>query len=93
MIKNLVLDNTCSVSGASYVAGIAGGTSGTGTVTFRNVGNEAAGIVGVSMGGTINFSITNCYNTGDVTGSKQSAAICAYVGKKSVLKTYTTQER
>lgn len=95
MIKNLVLDNTCSVSGASYVAGIAGGTSGTGTVTFRNVGNEvavtasglnAAEIVGVSMGGTINFSITNCYNTGDVTGSKQSAAICAYVGKKSVLK-------
>lgn len=95
VIKNLVLDNTCSVSGASYVAGIAGGTSGTGTVTFRNVGNEAAvtasglnaaGIVGVSMGGTINFSITNCYNTGDVTGSKQSAAICAYVGKKSVLK-------
>ena len=40
-IKNVIVDNGSSVTGLRFVAGIAGGTNGDGTVTFENCGNEA----------------------------------------------------
>ena len=58
-IKNVIVDWSCFISGKRFVAGIAGGTNGGGSVTFENCGNEAsigaaeenaAGICGVSMG-------------------------------------------
>ena len=35
-IKNVIVDWSCFVSGKRFVAGIAGGTNGGGTVTFEN---------------------------------------------------------
>ncbi len=87
-VKNLVLQGT--VSGDSYVGGIAGGALGDGTVTIENCGNEAsvtatsvnaAGIIGMSG---ISVIITNCYNTGAISGEKECAAICGWAGSAEV---------
>lgn len=93
-ISNLILDSSCSISGTRYV-GLAGGATGSGNVTFSMVGNEAdvtgtgvnvAGIIGCNKGSACVFSITNCYNTGDVTGSSECAAICGWVGSSATLQ-------
>ena len=41
-IKNIIVDNGSAVSGKCFVAAIAGGTNGGGTVTFENCGNEGS---------------------------------------------------
>ena len=93
-ISNLVLDSSCSISGANYVA-LAGGSTGAGNVTFSCVGNEAnvtgtgsnaAGIIGCNKGSSCTFSITNCYNTGDITGANESAAICGWLGTNADMR-------
>lgn len=90
-IENLIIDNTCSISGGKYVAAFAGGSSGSGDMYFRNLGNEAditgtganvAAIVGVSMSSKAAFHVFNSYNTGKITGSKECAAITGWGGKK-----------
>ena len=92
-ISNLILDSSCSISGGNYV-GLAGGSTGAGNVSFSCVGNEAnvtatganaAGIIGCNKGSTCTFSITNCYNTGDITGASESAAICGWLGTNATL--------
>ena len=93
-ISNLVLDSSCSISGGSYV-GLAGGSSGAGNVTFSRVGNEAtvtatganaAGIIGCNKGSTCTFFIYNCYNTGNITGNSESAAICGWFGTNATIE-------
>ena len=85
-IKNFVLDNTCSISGASYV-GIIGGTNGSGKVYITNVGNEGpvtgtganvSGIIGVDMLGSADMFITNCFVVGAIKGARESATICSW---------------
>lgn len=94
-IKNVVIDSSCSISGREFCGGIAGGSTGGGTVTFENCGNEgtiitnganAAGIIGVSLNGLCNFNITNCYNAGSIKGGKESAALSGWVGGSSVIR-------
>ena len=89
-IKNVVTRG--SVSGSKYCAGIIGGSNGAGTITISNCGNEAdvtttginaAGIVGVNIGGKTIYHITNCYNTGTITSGGESAAISGYIGSTS----------
>ena len=93
-ISNLVLDSSCSISGGNYVA-LIGGSIGAGGVTVSCVGNEAnvtgtganaAGIIGCNKGSSCIFSITDCYNTGDITGSSESAAICGWFGTSGTLQ-------
>ena len=93
-ISNLVLDSSCSINGSNYV-GLAGGSTGAGSVTFSCVGNEAnvtatgynaAGIIGCNKGSTCTFTITNCYNTGDITGNGESAAICGWLGTNATME-------
>ncbi len=93
-ICNVVLDSSCSISGANYV-GLAGGSTGAGKVTFSFVGNEAdvtatganaAGIIGYNKGSTCTFTITNCYNTGDITGKSETAAISGWLGTNATLQ-------
>ena len=90
-IKNFILDNTCSINGASY-CGIIGGTNGGGTIHITNVGNEGtvtggganvSGIIGVDMGGSIDMHITNCYVTGAISGNRESATICSWSSANS----------
>ena len=88
-IKNVIVDNSCSVSGKCFVAAIAGGTNGGGSVTFENCGNEgsvgaqeqnAAGICGVSMNSACGIRLLNCFNAGGITGGREAAALCGWVG-------------
>lgn len=88
IIRNFVLDNTCTIDGASYV-GVIGGNNAAGTIVVESVGMEgnvsgsganAAGLYGVNMGNSGNIYITNCYVTGTVTGSRESAALCGWGG-------------
>ncbi len=88
-IKNVIIDWSCFVSGKRFVAGIAGGTNGGGTVTFENCGNEAsigaaeenaAGICGVSMSSACGIRLLNCFNTGGISGNRECAALCGWVG-------------
>ena len=93
-IENFVLDNTCSISGASY-CGIIGGTNGSGQVHITNVGNEGtvtgsganvSGIIGVDMGGAADMFITNCFVTGAIKGNRESATICSWSNSRSVVE-------
>ena len=98
VIRNVILDATCAVTGRNYVGGIAGAAKGAGTVTIENCGNEgsvactgsdgwywnlrAAGIIGSADGRDGDamrptIVIRNCYNTGDISGTLRTAAICA----------------
>ena len=74
---------------------MAGGSTGSGNITISKVGNEAtvtatgsnaAGIIGCNKGSTCSFSITDCYNAGDITGNNESAAICGWFGTSGTLK-------
>ena len=94
VIKNFIFDNTCSIK-ASAFAGIIGGTNGSGNVYLSNLGNEghvetvnenAAGIIGVDMGGAATLHITNCYVTGSVKGGRESATICGWSNGSSVIE-------
>ena len=88
-IKNVVMDALCEISGKCFVGGIAGGTNGGGTVIFENCGNagmvgaqeqNAAGIIGVSMGSQCGIKLIRCFNVGGVAGARESAALCGWVG-------------
>ncbi len=91
-IKNLIIDASCSINGSAWVGAFAGGTNGSGTVTFENCGNQgmvsavyenAAGICGVSMGGQCAIKIYRCFNTGGIVGGRESAAFCGWCGNGS----------
>lgn len=93
-IKNLVLDSSSSISGNAYV-GIVGVSSGSGLVTISCVGNEAditgtaqnaAGIIGCNMGSSCEFFISDCYNTGTITGGYESASICGWIGNNAMMQ-------
>jgi len=88
-IKNVIVDWSCVISGSAFVGGIAGGTNGGGSVTFENCGNEAsvgavnqnaAGICGVSMDSACGIVMKNCFNTGGISGDRECAALCGWVG-------------
>ena len=93
-ISNLVLDSSCSISGANYV-GLVGGSTGAGSITFSCVGNEAnvtgtginaAGIIGCNKGSNCTFYLYDCYNTGNISGKSESAAICGWLGTNATLQ-------
>ncbi len=98
VIRNVIIDATCSITGRNYVGGIAGSAKGAGNVTIENCGNEgtvacsgvdgwywnlrAAGIIGSADGrdgaGLMPaIVIRNCYNTGAISGTLRTAALCA----------------
>ena len=93
-IKNLVLDSSSSITGGAYI-GIVGVSSGTGLITLSCVGNEAnitgsaqnaAGIIGCNMGSSCEFFISDCYNTGTITGGYESASICGWIGSNGMMQ-------
>ena len=99
-IQNVVVKG--SISGNSYVGGIAGGSNGSADgkkLSIINCGNEAtitaaeangAGIIGVNMSGAAHFYISNCYNVGNVTSGRESGAITGWTGgdKSTIENTY-----
>ena len=88
-IKNLTLDASCSIEGASYTAGFVGKTTGMGTITFENVymhgnvtcnGANGAAIYACNMGSTMTVVMTNCGVTGNVYGEREAGALSGWVG-------------
>ena len=92
-IKNLIIDESCSIHAYNRVGGVAGSYQNGGmTITIENVLNEAtitaehqdaAGIIGGHEGGDPTMIIKNVMNTGTIT-AKNSApyagALCCYFG-------------
>ena len=94
VVRNVTLDNTCSISGGSYVAGIVGIAYNTGTLTIENCGNEAsvdaagmnaAGILGCAWAQATTVVITNCYNAGTVSAAGESAGISGWLGSNATV--------
>ena len=88
-IRNLILDETCSITGYDRV-GLIGRSSKGGAVYLDNLGNEGtvtatyqagAGIMGNANNGSIAY-INNCYSTGAISSGsgKNSAQICGWLG-------------
>ncbi len=60
-------------------------------VTVTSTGANAAGIVGVCMGDSATLTIKNCFNTGNISGGKESAAISGWLGKNALcMNVYNT---
>ncbi|MBO4550043.1 MAG: hypothetical protein J5733_04875, partial [Bacteroidaceae bacterium] len=98
VIRNFVLDETCSISGSAYV-GIIGGSNGSGTVTMERLGNEgsvtaanqnAGGIFGCNMGGAATPIFRNCYVTGHVKGGRESGQITGYAARGEAYNCYAS---
>lgn len=92
VIKNFVLDETCSISGNAFCGVIGGTVNASGKIYITNVGNEgtvtttnqnAAGIIGVDQGGSTDMFISNCWVTGAINGGRESGAICGYSSANS----------
>ena len=95
-IKNVVLDETCSIEGLGY-CGIVGMTAEwAGHVTFLNVGMDgnvncteganAGGVLGCVMGSTCHITIDNCYMTGDCDGPKENGSFSGWLGSYCEIK-------
>ena len=91
VIRNLIIDSSCSVTGPSAIGGITGAaqTDGGSPLVIENCINEAtitatsgsaSGILGVGQSAYPTIQIKNCLNTGDITGSP-ATAFCAWINK------------
>ena len=90
VIRNLIIDSSCSVTGPSGIGGIAGAaqTDVAGyPLIIENCINEApitattgsaAGILGVGQSAYPTIQLKNCLNTGDITGNP-ATAFCAWI--------------
>ena len=91
VIRNLIIDSSCSVTGPSGIGGLVGAAQiDTGTpLVIENCINEAtvtattgsaSGILGVGQSGYPTIQLKNCLNTGDITGSP-ATAFCSWINK------------
>ena len=95
IVRNLFIDSDCSVSiesgnAAGLVGRINSRNSNANIIMIENCGNEAdvtstnsggaAGIVGTVVSTQVGLIIRNCYNMGLISGTMESAAICAWTG-------------
>lgn len=100
VIENIIIDASCSIKGRSFPAGILGHVWGEGVIV-RNCGNEASitavkdgnGDGGQNAAGIVGCSekivyISNCYNTGSISGDRECAGICAWMGNSESTITY-----
>jgi len=92
-IKNLIIDESCSIHAYNRVGGVTGTYQNGGmTITIENVVNEAdvtaehqdaGGIFGGHQAGNPTIIIRNCMNTGTITAKNEhpyAGAICCYLG-------------
>ena len=91
VVRNLIIDASCSVTGPSGIGGITGAAQiDTGTpIVIENCVNEASitatsgsasGILGVGQSGYPIIQLKNCLNTGDITGAP-ATAFCSWINK------------
>ena len=91
VIRNLIIDSTCEVTGPSAIGGLVGAaqTDGGSPLVIENCVNEAtvtatsgsaSGILGVGQSAYPAIQIKNCLNTGEITGSP-ATAFCSWINK------------
>lgn len=91
VIRNLIIDSSCSVTGPSAIGGITGAaqTDGGSPLVIENCVNEAtitatsgsaSGILGVGQSAYPTIQIKNCLNTGTITGAP-ATAFCSWINK------------
>ena len=87
-IRDLYIDESCSVTGVKYAGGLIGHTYGSNTVNIIQVGvmcdvtcvgEAAAGLVGNANSGGI-CHIDRCFTTGAITAEKDAAAFSGWLG-------------
>ena len=89
VIRNLIIDSSCSVTGPSAIGGIAGAAqvNAETPLVIENCVNEAtitatsgsaSGILGVGQSGYPMLQMKNCLNTGDIAGAP-ATAFCAWL--------------
>ena len=93
VIKNFTIDNTCYIVGHHYVAAFVGHVDGEGEVLLEQLGNEAdvtawnqnaGGIVGCNTSGELKLKLTNCYNTGVISGTNECGGLSGWLGNDAV---------
>lgn len=101
LIEGVIMDSTCIIrstgSGVAGIVGVAASAEGSdNSITIQQCGNEAnvsggcntAGILGGVYGNTNMSAVVNdCYNTGTIQGTKESAALIGFGGRKLTLST------
>lgn len=93
VIKNLIIDSSCSFKGTGRIAAFVSACNwdewGSRKVEFYNCGNEAevegtgnncAGLLGCNYDVDIAIVMQNCYNTGHIKGGGESAALSGWIG-------------
>lgn len=93
VIKNLIIDSSCSFTGtgrnAAFVSACNWDEWGSKKVEFYNCGNEATvtgdggncgAFLGCNYDGDIAIVMRNCYNTGNITGGWETAALSGWIG-------------
>lgn len=91
VIRNLIIDSSCSVTGPSGIGGLVGAAQvdAGSPLIIENCVNEAtvtatsgsaAGILGVGQSGYPTIQLKNCLNTGDITGNP-ATAFCSWINK------------
>jgi hypothetical protein len=91
VVRNLILDKSCSITGKQRVGGIVAfaQTTGSSPIIIENCINEASisgtstgvgGILGASQSPHPAIHLRNCINTGVVRGSGESATIAGWLG-------------
>ena len=96
VIENMVLDETCTISGGANCGMIGMSVRNVyGDIYMRNLGNEGdvlgtdlncGGIIGCNMGEAATYHMSNCYSTGKITASWWGGAISGWVGNNAVLE-------
>ena len=88
IIRNLIIDKSCEISGNGRVGGLIGGvqTNASTPLTIENCVNEATvlgtgasgGIVGAGLSAYPSMKMVNCLNTGEITGTP-ATALCSWL--------------
>lgn len=91
VIRNLIIDRSCEITGTDYVGGIAGAaqTDGGSPLVIENCVNEAtvtattksaSGFIGAGQSAYPTIQLKNCLNTGEITGNP-ATAFCSWINK------------
>ncbi|MBR6129872.1 MAG: dockerin type I repeat-containing protein [Bacteroidaceae bacterium] len=91
VIRNLIIDSSCSVTGPSGIGGITGAAqvdaetpliieNCVNEATITATSGSASGILGVGQSGYPTIQLKNCLNTGAITGAP-ATAFCAWINK------------
>lgn len=88
VVRNLIIDKSCSFTGRNRVGGIAGSAqNGGASITIENcineadifvTGQDAGGLVGGLEGGNPVWTVRNCVNTGNISSSHDNAYLGAF---------------